>query len=74
MKLNLSNDQDKSSSSSSNIHKNDNNDNNDNNNKNYNKGLFILMTVPIAWGTFEPAVRFVYKYQPLMPPLSLIHI
>jgi len=27
------------------------------------------MTVPIAWGTFEPAVRFVYKYQPLMPPL-----
>ncbi|OEU07349.1 hypothetical protein FRACYDRAFT_158903, partial [Fragilariopsis cylindrus CCMP1102] len=30
----------------------------------------ILMTVPIAWGTFEPAVRFVYKYQPQMPPLA----
>ncbi|MGK3742710.1 MAG: drug/metabolite transporter (DMT)-like permease [Bacillariaceae sp.] len=58
LKLNLSNDQDSSNS------------NKINNNKNsYNKGLFVLMSVPVAWGTFEPAVRFVYKYQPLMPPL-----
>ena len=35
----------------------------------YNKGLLVLATVPMAWGTFEPAVRLVYKYEPLMPPL-----
>ncbi len=35
----------------------------------YNKGLLVLATVPVAWGTFEPAVRLVYKYEPLMPPL-----
>ena len=35
----------------------------------YNDGLLVLATVPVAWGTFEPAVRLVYKYEPLMPPL-----
>ena len=35
----------------------------------YNRGLLVLATVPVAWGTFEPAVRLVYKYEPLMPPL-----
>ena len=35
----------------------------------YSKGLLVLATVPMAWGTFEPAVRLVYKYEPLMPPL-----
>ncbi len=35
----------------------------------YSEGLVVLATVPVAWGTFEPAVRLVYKYEPLMPPL-----
>ena len=58
--------------------------NNENNNRNhhllcavqntdsdsgYDRSLLVLATVPIAWGTFEPAVRLVYKYEPLMPPL-----
>jgi drug/metabolite transporter (DMT)-like permease len=25
------------------------------------RGLMVLLTVPLAWGTFEPAVRFVYS-------------
>lgn len=33
-----------------------------------NKGVLVLFTVPLAWGTFEPAVRLVYQYQPDMPP------
>jgi drug/metabolite transporter (DMT)-like permease len=33
-----------------------------------NKGLLVLFTVPLAWGTFEPAVRLVYQYQPDIPP------
>jgi drug/metabolite transporter (DMT)-like permease len=28
------------------------------------KGLLILLTVPFAWGTFEPAVRYVYSIDP----------
>jgi len=35
----------------------------------YSEGLLVLATVPMAWGTFEPAVRLVYKYEPFMPPL-----
>ena len=35
----------------------------------YDRSLLVLATVPIAWGSFEPAVRLVYKYEPLMPPL-----
>jgi len=39
------------------------------------KALLVLATVPMAWGTFEPAVRLVYQYEPLMPPLvfSLVY-
>jgi drug/metabolite transporter (DMT)-like permease len=31
------------------------------------KGILVLFTVPIAWGTFEPAVRLVYQYQDIPP-------
>jgi drug/metabolite transporter (DMT)-like permease len=31
-------------------------------------GLLVLLTVPMAWGTFEPAVRYVYDIQPDVPP------
>jgi drug/metabolite transporter (DMT)-like permease len=41
----------------------------DNSDSEYDRSLLVLATVPIAWGTFEPAVRLVYKYEPLMPPL-----
>mmetsp|Transcript_17514 Transcript_17514/g.31605 ORF Transcript_17514/g.31605 Transcript_17514/m.31605 type:complete len:444 (-) Transcript_17514:175-1506(-) len=33
-----------------------------------NKGVLVLLTVPMAWGTFEPAVRLVYQYDPTIPP------
>jgi len=32
-------------------------------------GLLVLLTVPLAWGTFEPAVRYVYAIKPAMPGL-----
>ena len=32
------------------------------------KGVLVLLTVPLAWGTFEPAVRLVYQFQPTIPP------
>lgn len=32
-------------------------------------GLLVLLTVPLAWGTFEPAVRYVYAIKPTMPGL-----
>jgi drug/metabolite transporter (DMT)-like permease len=32
------------------------------------KGILVLATVPLAWGTFEPAVRLVYQIQPDIPP------
>jgi drug/metabolite transporter (DMT)-like permease len=28
------------------------------------KGLLVLLTVPFCWGTFEPAVRYVYAMDP----------
>ena len=31
-------------------------------------GILVLLTVPMAWGTFEPAVRYVYDVQPDVPP------
>ena len=31
------------------------------------KGLLVLTTVPFAWGTFEPAVRYVYTMDPPVP-------
>ena len=32
-----------------------------------NLGILVLCTVPLAWGTFEPAVRYVYKIEPAVP-------
>jgi drug/metabolite transporter (DMT)-like permease len=32
------------------------------------KGALVLFSVPLAWGTFEPAVRLVYQLQPDIPP------
>ena len=33
------------------------------------KGILVLLTVPLAWGTFEVAVRYVYTMQPPVPSL-----
>jgi drug/metabolite transporter (DMT)-like permease len=33
------------------------------------RGLLVLATVPLAWGTFEPVVRLVYQIQPRIPGL-----
>lgn len=30
-------------------------------------GVLVLLTVPLAWGTFEPAVRYVYAMKPALP-------
>ena len=30
-------------------------------------GILVLLTVPFAWGTFEPAVRYVYEIKPAVP-------
>jgi len=32
-------------------------------------GISVLLTVPLAWGSFEPAVRYVYDLDPPIPPL-----
>ena len=32
-------------------------------------GILVLLTVPFAWGTFEPAVRYVYAIDPPVPTL-----
>ena len=31
------------------------------------RGLLVLMTVPIAWGTYVPVVRYLYAIQPPVP-------
>ncbi len=47
----------------------DRNDNDKDVDPNENRaGLLVLFTVPMAWGTFEPAVRYVYDVQPDVPP------
>lgn len=33
------------------------------------KALLVLATVPVAWGTFEPAIRYVYTMEPPVPGL-----
>jgi len=33
------------------------------------KGLLVLLSVPFAWGTFEPAVRYVYAIDPPIPAM-----
>jgi hypothetical protein len=32
-------------------------------------GVLVLFTVPVAWGSFEPATRFVYSTDPELPSL-----
>jgi hypothetical protein len=32
-----------------------------------NIGILVLFSVPLAWGTFEPAVRYVYTIEPAVP-------
>ena len=43
--------------------------NRDENNKisDHTQGLLILMTVPLAWGTYVPVVRYLYEIQPPVP-------
>jgi drug/metabolite transporter (DMT)-like permease len=31
------------------------------------RGLLVLMTVPMAWGTYVPVVRYLYEIQPPVP-------
>jgi drug/metabolite transporter (DMT)-like permease len=33
------------------------------------RGIIVLLTVPFAWGSFEPAVRYVYSMDPPVPSL-----
>jgi hypothetical protein len=33
------------------------------------RGILVLMTVPLAWGTFEPVIRYVYAMEPPIPGL-----
>ena len=33
------------------------------------KGLLVLLTVPFAWGSFEPATRYLYAIDPPVPAL-----
>ena len=42
-------------------------DENDPMNEDRNVGILVLLTVPFAWGTFEPAVRYVYEIKPAVP-------
>ena len=35
----------------------------------YQSGFLVLLSVPLAWGTFEPAVRYVYDVAPQIPTL-----
>lgn len=42
---------------------------NDNNDDERRNGLLVLLTVPVAWGSFEPATRFVYATDPALPSL-----
>jgi hypothetical protein len=32
-----------------------------------NLGILVLLSVPLAWGTFEPVVRYVYTIEPSVP-------
>jgi drug/metabolite transporter (DMT)-like permease len=31
------------------------------------KGLLVLLTVPFAWGTYSPVVKYLYEIQPAVP-------
>ncbi|CAB9496934.1 EamA-like transporter family [Seminavis robusta] len=46
-----------------------NNDDNPNAVADRNQGILVLLTVPLAWGTFEPVVRYVYAIEPPIPGL-----
>eukprot|EP00977_Amphora_coffeiformis_P001802 scaffold353_cov185-Amphora_coffeaeformis.AAC.30 len=35
----------------------------------FQSGFLVLVSVPFAWGTFEPAVRYVYDVAPQIPTL-----
>lgn len=51
------------------INNNNNNQNNNNNNiKERTLGILILLTVPLAWGTYTPVVKYMYDVMdPSMP-------
>jgi drug/metabolite transporter (DMT)-like permease len=42
---------------------------NDENQQERELGILVLLTVPFAWGSFEPAVRYVYAMDPPLPSL-----
>ena len=53
----------------SNIDKTENSAFDNNGSEDRYRGILVLMTVPLAWGTFEPVVRFVYAIDPPIPGL-----
>ena len=44
-------------------------DSSTNENEDRNQGILVLLTVPLAWGTFEPVVRYIYAIEPPIPGL-----
>ena len=40
---------------------------NNNNNNNRALGVLVLLTVPLAWGTYAPVVKYVYEMNPPVP-------
>ena len=40
--------------------------------ENFQSGFLVLLSVPLAWGTFEPAVRFVYEVAPQIPTVVFL--
>ena len=38
-------------------------------NAQFRSGFLVLVSVPLAWGSFEPAVRYVYEVAPDVPTL-----
>ncbi len=41
--------------------------NDDNGSENRALGILVLLTVPLAWGTYAPVVKFVYEMDPPVP-------
>jgi len=44
-----------------------NSNNNDGSNDNSIPGALVLLTVPLAWGTFAPVVKYMYEIDPPIP-------
>ena len=52
---------------SSTLNNSQSNQNENNKISDHVQGLLVLMTVPLAWGTYVPVVRYLYEIQPPVP-------